>query len=95
MSSRGRVAIGRTEDDSMVPEELRQLFYSAIETQVVDETPEVVEREGPIKDEDTTGVSAGGPQGASPAEMTVGPQKIMMVPEDAEVTTNRWDGLRK
>ena len=27
--------------------------------------------------------------------MTVGPQKIMMVPEDAEVTKSRWDGFRR
>ena len=39
--------------------------------------------------------SAGDHYGASPVEGEVGPQKVMLVPEDEEVAKVRWDGFRK
>ena len=79
------VNIGRSADDSMAPDGLKQFFYKTLE----------VEHRGLVEDEGATDISAGDPQGALPAEVAVRPQKIMMVPEDKEVTKSRWDGFRK
>ena len=85
MPKQGCVNIGRSADDSMAPDGLKQSFYKTLE----------VEHRGLVEDEGATNLSAGDPQGALPAEGAARPQKIMMVPEDEKVTKTRWDGFRQ
>ena len=72
LPSLGCVPVGCMTRDPMVPIELHQLFYTPIETHVLDDTTESIEQEGLIKTEETADTSAGGPLGAPPAEGTVG-----------------------
>ena len=88
MTSQGCVNIGRSaalEDEAMVPEELKVLFYKTLE----------VEHRGMTEDGGDIATSAGDPHESSPVEGEMGPQKVMMVPEDENVTKVRWDGFRK
>ncbi len=76
MTRQGCVNIGRSaalEDEAMVPEDLKVLYYKTLE----------VEHRGMTEDGGDTATSAGDPHGASPVEGEVGPQKVLMVPEDA------------
>ncbi len=81
LPSQGCVPIGRMKRDPVVPDKLPQMFYTPIETHALDETTEMVEQKGSTKTEETADTTAGGPLGAPPAEVTVGPQLVRMAPE--------------
>ena len=80
--------IGRSallENEALVPVELQVLFYKTLE----------VEHRGATEDGGDIATSAGDPHESSPVEGEMGSQKVMMAPEDKNVTKVRWDGFKR